>query len=83
MSNMMTLDHHTPLTLRCPPKAGLEGFVAAVWLCPDGRSARDQEKWIPVFRPIARPFWDLIAFIRSDYRSERIAIRGRCAATSA
>ncbi|WP_281436053.1 hypothetical protein [Taklimakanibacter albus] len=33
----MSLIHRTILTLRCLPKAGLEGAVAAVSLYPDGR----------------------------------------------
>jgi len=28
--------------------------------------ARDQEKWMPVFRPIARQAWDFDHVIRSD-----------------
>jgi len=37
MNDMMSLIRYTTLTLRCPPKAGLEGYVAAVSLYPDGR----------------------------------------------
>jgi hypothetical protein len=37
MSGMLSLIRYTTLTLRCLPKAGLEGYIAAVSLYPDGR----------------------------------------------